>query len=383
MPAVHRTSSAPPATLMSLAARTRRLAWPLATLSLAGLTHGSAPLAAWASAWLPAVAVADIRIGAGIIAWLAAAWAGLRLFEVAATAGGRTVPRVLIDLVGVVLFLGAAIAIQAHIFDQSITGLLTTSGVAVAVLGFALRDVIGDVFSGIALNIEHPFKLDDWLEVEPGGPVGRVVEINWRATRLITLDETMVVVPNTHLATRRFINFSTPQRRFRATLPVVLDYAVPAERAHQVLTVATRGVASILADPASDVIADAYTEHGIRYLVRFWVADYGRLMPCKNEVSLSLHRHLRLAGIGPAHARMALTVRRDGDRGAEGAGVAGLLAQVELFRCLDAEDLAMLGGGLDPDPVTAGAEIVSAGAPGTSLFVIIEGLATVSRDGAV
>lgn len=354
--------------------RYRRLAVPLLVLGVALWAYRADPTAIQAGAWVP-ISPEDLRSIAGVVMWLTAAWLGTRVFEAAATAGGRIVPRVLIDLVGVMLFVGAVIAVQAWVFGQSLTGLLATSGVAVAVLGFALRDVIGDVFSGIALNVEHPYKLDDWLELEPGGPVGRVIEVNWRATRLITLDETILTIPNTRLATQPFQNFSAPGRRFRVTLPVVIDYGVAAERAHQVLTVAVRGARSVLHDPAPDVIADAWTGHGIRHLVRFWVSDYARLMPCRNEVTLSLHQHLRLAGIVPAHARTDLTIARTPSTG---TGVAPLLRQIALLRCLDDEDLSTLADTLTPRPVSAGTVIVEAGEPGSSLFFIVEGLAAVT-----
>ena len=63
-------------------------------------------------------------------------------------------------------------------YNVEISGLVATSGIAIAVLGFALRNMISDVFTGIALNIEKPLKYGDWIEIE-NGVVGRVEEINW------------------------------------------------------------------------------------------------------------------------------------------------------------------------------------------------------------
>ena len=62
-------------------------------------------------------------------------------------------------------------------------GFLTTSGIIIAVIGFALRNLIADVFTGIA----RPLHIGDWIQFNDGPP-GKVVEINWWAARLITMD---------------------------------------------------------------------------------------------------------------------------------------------------------------------------------------------------
>ncbi len=75
--------------------------------------------------------------------------------------------------------------------------------------------MISDVFSGVALSVERAYNLGDYLEIEmrsrPGGAiVGKVVEINWRATRLQSMANEIVVIPNSELARTKFINFQRP-----------------------------------------------------------------------------------------------------------------------------------------------------------------------------
>ena len=72
------------------------------------------------------------------------------------------------------------------VFDQPATGLITVSSVVIAVIGFALRNVISDLFSGIALGIDHPYSIGDWIETTQGS-AGLVSEISWRTTRLIEI----------------------------------------------------------------------------------------------------------------------------------------------------------------------------------------------------
>ena len=91
-----------------------------------------------------------VRAAAGIAGWLALAWAAARLFDIlllrAATVARRPpYSRLLGDMARGVLFISAVLAIAAQIFEQPALGIITTSGVAVAVIGFALRNIISDL----------------------------------------------------------------------------------------------------------------------------------------------------------------------------------------------------------------------------------------------
>src|SRR3954467_10266647 len=96
----------------------------------------------------------------------------------------RKPSRLLTDLVAAVIWVAAAFLVIGNVLKVPLPGILTTSGVAVAVLGFALRDMLASLFAGIALNVEQPYRIGDWLEVTPD-KVGRVVEIGWLTTRLV------------------------------------------------------------------------------------------------------------------------------------------------------------------------------------------------------
>ena len=79
-------------------------------------------------------------------------------------------PLLLTDLVAAAIWLAAALAIAGFMLEMPLAGILTTSGVAVAVLGFALRDMLASLFAGIALTVERPYRIGDWLEVGPPAP---------------------------------------------------------------------------------------------------------------------------------------------------------------------------------------------------------------------
>ncbi|MEO1175282.1 MAG: mechanosensitive ion channel family protein, partial [Myxococcota bacterium] len=97
----------------------------------------------------------------------------------------RPVPSILSRMVALTIYLLAVFGIVAFVFDQKLTSLLATSGVLAMIIGLAIQINIANIFSGIALNMERPFRLGDWIMVHGRTPIpdhgiiGQVVDINW------------------------------------------------------------------------------------------------------------------------------------------------------------------------------------------------------------
>ena len=142
-------------------------------------------------------------------AWLAGRVVGLAL-ERSATPRKR-VPRLLKELVAAVFFIAALIATIMLFLGQSMSGALASSGLVLAVLGFAIRNVVADAFSGIALGLDAPYRIGDWVDID-GDIKGRITEIGWRTTRLQTRDSTYMILPNSQIARQRLTNYSAPRR---------------------------------------------------------------------------------------------------------------------------------------------------------------------------
>jgi len=111
--------------------------------------------------------------------------------------------KILSDLASGLIYLAALFGILQFAFHQPVTGLLATSGIVALVLGLALRSALADLFSGIALNIETPFRAGDWISVD-GTNDAQVIEISWRATQIRerTLDQVDQAIDPPTVATR-------------------------------------------------------------------------------------------------------------------------------------------------------------------------------------
>src|SRR5262252_9942988 len=130
--------------------------------------------------------------------------------------------KLLQDLMAGLIYLAAIFAIVAYVFDLKIQGLLATSGVAAIILGLALQSTLSDVFSGIVLSFSRPYRPGDWISIE-GGTDGRVIELNWRATYILTARRDLAIVPNSTIAKSKIVNVSSPSGIHGTTITVQLD----------------------------------------------------------------------------------------------------------------------------------------------------------------
>ncbi|WP_417768069.1 mechanosensitive ion channel family protein [Stappia sp.] len=238
-----------------------------------------------------------VLIGGG--AYFSAAWLGGRLVGLAlerTSSRRRQVPKLLPELISVALFLGASIATVMLVVGQSLSGALAGSGLVIAVLGFALRNTLADVFSGIAVGIEAPYRIADWVAIDDQTN-GRVIEIGWRTTRLSTRDNTYVILPNSQIARQKLVNYSAPNRTYRARVQVVLDHGISVADAKSLLTAAAAHSPIIVATPEPDVRVASYDADGIRYHVRFWVPSFADDVDCRDAVFSQIDSALRARGL--------------------------------------------------------------------------------------
>ncbi|MCW5729434.1 MAG: mechanosensitive ion channel family protein [Alphaproteobacteria bacterium] len=324
-----------------------------------------------------------------VLLWFAGAWVVTRLLTIIfwqgifGQGGRRHVPRLLVDLVAALVYAIAILSLISLWFEFEIaTSALTTSGILVAVLGFALRDTIADIFSGITVNLERPYRIGDWIEVTPGGRVGEVVEISWRTTRLVTQDNISIMVPNGLLSRTQFANFSLPERHFREAVRLRLPPALSPERARQVLSNALKGVSGVLQSPPPEVRIVDIERHAVVYEARFWVPDYRQLTQLRDAAITSLLEHLDKAGIALAQERREITVRRAETRMSRHLTPLELLRRIEMFDVLAEEDVAELSRNLVERRFAPGHAVVRSGDPGGSLFVLAEGLLEVEGKSA-
>ncbi|MEX0692820.1 MAG: mechanosensitive ion channel family protein [Rhodospirillales bacterium] len=238
-------------------------------------------------------------LGTTALTYFVAAWLASRLLALVlnqAAVHRRPYPRLLKDLIAALLFTVAFVASVALFMGQGTVGALAGSGLVLAMLGFAIRNVVADTLSGIALGVEGPFRIGDWIDID-GLAHGRVIEIGWRTTRILTKDATYMILPNSQIARQRIINYSAPKPQYRAQISITLDHSMPIGKARGIMLEAVQQAELIQQDPAPDVRVLAYEEGGITYAVRYWLSRFDRDVDCRDEVYSLVDEALRRAGM--------------------------------------------------------------------------------------
>ncbi len=185
------------------------------------------------------------------------------------------VPKLLIDLFRLFLVLLGTAIVLATVWNADLAGLVTALGVSSIVIGLALQDTLGSVMSGIALLFERPFSVGDWLKV--GNIQGQVIDINWRAVRLITFEREMVIIPHKLMGNEIIRNYSRPLSLHAERIRVGFSYNDPPNLAKHVLHHTALETQGILKEPDPQIFTISYDDSAITYEVKFFISDYSEL----------------------------------------------------------------------------------------------------------
>jgi small-conductance mechanosensitive channel/CRP-like cAMP-binding protein len=300
---------------------------------------------------------------------------------------GVVLPRILIDLITGLGAIVAFIAIGRRA-GFSVAGLITTSAVLTAVIGFSLQDTLGNIMGGLSVQLDKSIAVGDWISLGAGQPHGQVVEIRWRYTAIQTRAWDTIIVPNGALVksqvtiigrrpgspvmSRRqvdfFVDFRTP--------PTEVIGAV--ERALQ-----ADPVPLMAREPAPMALFFGVRDSYAHYCVRYWLEDLAADDPTDSAVRVRVWFALRRANIPLSIPASSIFLTHETPERAE-RKTAGELAQrlaalasVDLFRGLPEEVRRGLAVDLAYTPFAAGEAITREGELDDGLYMLVSGEAIV------
>lgn len=275
-------------------------------------------------------------------------------------------PIIVQDTIIIGLFLVVATVVMQEKF-------LTTSAVGAVVIGFALQDTLGNMFAGLAIQVEKPFRVGHWITVGPFE--GLVTEVTWRATRIRTKAGNLVVLPNAFMAKEAITNYSEPTAPTRLEVEVGVSYGVPPNQVKAAIAEALRNAPLALPAPAPDILVRDFGASAVVYLVRFWIGDFARDSAARDEVRSAIYYSLRRHGYEiPFPMQIEIPRSEEPERVSERIDrVSGILAPVALFAPLSPEQRDELAARAIERLYGQGEKIVCQGEPGGSMFVVHRG----------
>ncbi len=255
--------------------------------------------------------------------------------------------------------------------------LVTTSAIVGGVIGLALQGTIANLFAGLSLQVDRTFGIGEWIKVDD--VVGRILEVKWRATTLLTKDGDLVVVPNSRLLEQEVHNFSQPSGAHRIWSRVGFAYRHPPNLVKAALLEAARDAPGVLPFPGPDVIVTDFGDSAVMYALRYWITDYERDTIIDSEVRARIWYAAQRYDLEipfpiqtehhpepPAVTRRTAQMER-----------AKALAGIEMFAMIPDADRDLLAAAMRDAWFAAGERLIRQGEAGDSLFLIISGSVSV------
>ncbi|POF38822.1 mechanosensitive ion channel protein MscS [Pseudomonas laurylsulfativorans] len=270
--------------------------------------------------------------------------------------------RLLQDVIGALVFLAAVVAAAGYVLELPVKGLLATSGVVAIVVGLALQSTLSDVFCGIVLNTTKPYQVDDWVSID--GVEGKVLDIDWRATHLLTSAGSTAVVPNSVAAKAKIVNLSRPTNLHGVSISIQVPNHIRPRRVLDALDRTLQGSSSLLLNPPPKAMLKEAGETMSEYVASGFIAELGKKGEVRNQLFDLAHRHLEAAGI----SRQPDGVIEPSTR------ARALLDEVKIFRSLSTEERDRLARNMVAQQYAAGEVVLDLEEVPDCLFVIATGV---------
>jgi small-conductance mechanosensitive channel len=275
-------------------------------------------------------------------------------------------PSIIQDVLVVALIGGVAYAV----FGESIVG---PSIGAAAALALGLQDQLGNLFAGLAIQIERPFRVGHWISLT--NYEGRVVEVTWRATKVRTKAGNLVIIPNSTVGREAITNYSEPTAPTRQYVEVGATYAAAPNDVRDALTVAMGRVPRVLKNPPADVVISDFGGSAIVYRARFWLVEFELDESIRHDVRSAIYYEFHRRGIEIPWPIQIQYERHEHvpDADTRRQVLAEVMAKVPVFAALPADAHHALADSATERLFADGEAIVREGEAGGSMFIIRRG----------
>ncbi|PIB35357.1 hypothetical protein BFP72_08090 [Reichenbachiella sp. 5M10] len=192
------------------------------------------------------------------------------------------VPKLLQQIMRMIVIAIGFAVIASEIWGSDLGSLITALGVTSLVLGLALQDTLGNLFSGISLLYERPFHTGDWIQID--SHYGKIVEMNWRAIRIVNRQNDMITIPNSYLGKQVFLNYSRPNKFHAESLQVSFNNEEPPNQVKSIIEDIILSTENIRKDPPFEVKTIKFDNHKVDYEVLYFIDDFWESELIKDEL---------------------------------------------------------------------------------------------------
>lgn len=233
----------------------------------------------------------------------------------------RTIVKILAVSVGGMVILDS--------LSISIAPLLATLGVGSVAIALALQDTLSNLFAGVYVVADRPISIGDYIKLD-SGQEGFVVQISWRSTRIRTLGNNIIIIPNQKVAASVITNYNLPEERIGLSIPVSVSYDCDPERVERVLVEVAKAAAKsgdvggLLSEPPPSVrFSPGFGASSLDFTLSCQVRTFVDQFPVQHELRKRIFRRFQEEGIEIPYPIQTLFIKGGGNGNGGAAALGG------------------------------------------------------------
>lgn len=281
------------------------------------------------------------------------------------------VPYLFRDLVRFTLYFILFLTIASKIFQVNIQTLLTTSAVFSIILGLALQDTLGNLFSGLAMHLSKPYSIGDWIQV--GTNIGIVEKIDWRSTTIKTFTDDHITIPNSNISKVEIENFSTPTKTHARILDIGAHYKHAPNKVKKAILRSALETEGVLHEPFPKILLQTFADFSINYKLWIWIDNFAEYKTIESRVKEKIWYRFKREDIEIPFPIRNIYHHKTQTFEETLHGIIKILRKVDFLTKLNDADLLKLAHKIKHQMFAAGEVLFNQGEPGKTFYIINSG----------
>lgn len=194
-------------------------------------------------------------------------------------------------------------------WNIDLTAWLASAGIVGIAVGFAAKDTLANLFAGVFILADAPYKVGDFIVID-GSLRGKVVRIGMRSTRLLTRDDVELTIPNSVIANSKVVNEAGgPQVAQRVRIKVFAAYGSDVDLVRKTLMECTQDMPDLCEHPAPEVRFRELGDSGLRFELLAWVDDANERGRVIDALTTRVYKAFNAAGIEIPYGKLDVYLR--------------------------------------------------------------------------
>lgn len=218
-----------------------------------------------------------------------------------------------LEIVARVVILGGAIYLLLLAWGINVSAWVASAGIVGIAVGLAAQDTLANLIAGLSILVDAPYELGDYLILD-GELEGEVTRISFRSTRLLTLDDVEIVIPNMVLASGRITNLTGGSGHpYRMEVPIGVAYGSDLDQVEEILLGVGEALDDVLQHPRPDVRFVGFGASSLDHVLRVWLASPDRKIEVLHQANRLIYAGLNEAGIEIPFNKLDVTILQESD----------------------------------------------------------------------